>query len=84
MGYFLSNGQHQLGTIFLAWSVVQSLVPVFTGGLSDRYGYKETIFVSTVLKMGAYVIMAMYPTYEGFFVGAIVLALGTGIFKPGI
>ncbi|NVK11376.1 MAG: MFS transporter [Gammaproteobacteria bacterium] len=74
----------QLGTIFLAWSVVQSLVPVFTGGLSDRYGYKETIFVSTVLKMGAYVIMAMYPTYEGFFVGAIVLALGTGIFKPGI
>src|SRR5436190_18747428 len=30
------------GTLLLFWNLVQSLVPVFTGGLSDRYGYKET------------------------------------------
>ena len=28
--------------------------------------------------------MAFYPTYMGFLIGAIVLATGTGIFKPGI
>ncbi len=38
------------GTLLLCWNLVQSLIPVFTGGLSDRYGYKQTIFASTVIK----------------------------------
>ena len=33
------------------WALVQSFVPALTGGLSDRYGYKETIFASTVVKI---------------------------------
>jgi MFS family permease len=60
------------------------MVPVFTGGLSDRYGYKQTIFASTVLKALGYLIMAWLPTYEGFFLGAMFLAFGTAVFKPGI
>ena len=35
------------GTILAVWAMMQSVVPVFTGGLSDRYGYKETIFASS-------------------------------------
>lgn len=73
-----------LGIIFLIWAFVQSLVPALIGGLSDRLGYKLTIFISTVVKIIGYLIMAFYPTFEGFTVGAIVLATGTGIFKPGI
>lgn len=72
------------GTLLLCWNLVQSLVPIFTGGLSDRYGYKQTIFVSTVLKSIAYLTMAWIPTYAGFFLGAMLLATGTAIFKPGI
>src|SRR5215468_10082954 len=29
------------GTLLLFWNLVQSLIPVATGGLSDRYGYKQ-------------------------------------------
>jgi dipeptide/tripeptide permease len=72
------------GTILLVWALIQSLLPVFTGGLSDRYGYKETIFVSTVVKIMGYLVMAFFPTYWGFFGGAVLLATGTAIFKPGI
>ncbi len=72
------------GIILTCWAMVQSLVPVFTGGLSDRIGYKETIFISTLVKIAGYAVMAYFPSYNGFFVGAILLALGTGIFKPGI
>ena len=72
------------GTILLVWALIQSIVPVFTGGLSDRYGYKETIFVSTIIKIIGYLIMAFFPTYGGFFAGAAFLALGTAVFKPGI
>ena len=72
------------GTILMTWALIQSILPVFTGGLSDRYGYKETIFVSTIVKISGYLCMAWFPTFWGFFLGAVLLASGTAIFKPGI
>jgi MFS family permease len=72
------------GTLLLFWNLTQSLIPIFTGGLSDRYGYKQTIFASTVIKCFGYLLMAWWPTYWGFFTGAMFLALGTAVFKPGI
>ncbi len=72
------------GTLLLFWNLVQSLIPVFTGGLSDRYGYKETIFASTVIKSLGYLVMAWFHSYWGFFAGAMLLATGTAIFKPGV
>lgn len=72
------------GNILLVWALIQSLLPVVTGGLSDRYGYKETIFVSTVVKILGYLCMALFPSTGGFLAGAVLLATGTAIFKPGI
>jgi MFS family permease len=72
------------GWLLFAWNLVQSLVPVFIGGLADRYGYKETIFISTGIKCFGYLLMAWLHSYWGFFAGAMFLALGTAIFKPGI
>jgi dipeptide/tripeptide permease len=72
------------GTILMVWALIQSLVPVLTGGLADRYGYKETIFASTVVKISGYLTMGVWTSYAGFFAGSILLALGTAIFKPGI
>lgn len=74
----------QFGIILGTWAWVQSVVPVFTGGLSDRYGYKQTIFASTVIKISGYLVMASFPTFYGFFAGAMLLAAGTAVFKPGI
>lgn len=74
----------KFGTLLLFWNLTQSLVPIFTGGLSDRYGYKRTIFLSTVIKSFGYLLMAWFGTYPGFFAGSLCLALGTAIFKPGI
>ena len=84
-----SNGglgivESDLSIIFMVWALIQSFVPVLTGGLSDRYGYKETIFASTVFKILGYIVMAFFPTFWGFLIGAAILAFGTGIFKPGI
>jgi len=73
-----------LGWVLLTWNLVQSLVPVFIGGLADRHGYKETIFTATVIKCFGYLVMAWFHSYWGFFCGAVFLALGTAIFKPGI
>jgi len=74
----------EFGTILMVWALIQSLIPVLTGGLADRYGYKETIFASTVVKISGYLTMGIWTNYTGFFAGAILLATGTAIFKPGI
>ncbi len=74
----------KFGIILMVWSGFQGFLPIVVGGLADRYGYKLTIAISTVVKMVAYLIMAFFPTFYGFLVGAIFLATGTAIFKPGI
>ncbi|MFK7915833.1 MAG: MFS transporter [Pseudomonadales bacterium] len=84
-----SNGglglvESDLGILFAVWAVTQTFVPVFTGAISDRVGYKQTIFAATVLKIIGYLIMAWQPSFWGFMAGAVVLAFGTGVFKPGI
>jgi len=56
------NGLHftqiQKGTIFFVWALVQSLVPMFSGGFADRYGYKRTIATSIALAATGYILMA--------------------------
>ena len=74
----------QLGDIFLVWALVQTWVPFLTGGLSDRIGYKVTIFLATFLKITGYLVMANFASYWGFMAAALIVAFGTGIFKPGI
>lgn len=72
------------GTIMLIFAMTQTFVPIFLGGTADRFGYKQTIALSTAIKIAAYLTMAWFPTFGGFTVGAMLLAFGTGIFKPGI
>jgi dipeptide/tripeptide permease len=96
----------QKGTIFMWWAMVQSFLPVFTGGFADRYGYKINIAISTVIKIAGYLVMGfaieIAATMTGlsmdehlgaaggeytlpiFFTGAMLLAAGTAIFKPGV
>ncbi|RLV61321.1 MFS transporter [Parashewanella curva] len=81
-GLGISLGDY--GIIMFWFAITQTFVPVFTGGISDRVGYKETIFASTVIKIAAYLVMAFFPSFWGFLIGAMLLAGGTGIFKPGI
>ena len=74
----------QFGAILMVWSGFQGTIPIFVGGLADRYGYKLMIGVSTCIKISAYLIMAAFHSYLGFMLGAVCLATGTAIFKPGI
>jgi len=97
--------QIEKGQIWAVWAIVQSFLPILSGGFADRYGYKINIAASTVLKIIGYAIMGYTleiagffsgkpiaearalgtdHVYEIFFAGALFLAAGTAIFKPGI
>lgn len=95
----------QKGTIYAVWAILQSFVPILSGGFADQYGFKINIALSTVLKIMGYLVMGWcIPLAEGlagmplaqardagvdrvfeiFFLGAMLLAVGTAIFKPGV
>jgi dipeptide/tripeptide permease len=74
----------QKGTIFAHWAFWQSVLPMFTGGFADRYGHKKTIVVAILIKIVGYILMATRLDYEGFYLGCMLLAIGTAIFKPGV
>ncbi len=72
------------GIIYFWWAIFQSVLPTFTGGYADRYGYKKTIFWAINLKVIGYLLMATQRSFAGFLIGVLFLATGTAIFKPGI
>jgi POT family proton-dependent oligopeptide transporter len=72
------------GFIFMWWALVQSALPVFTGGFADRYGYKKQIVVAILLKGLGYVLMATQRDFWPFLAGCLLLAAGTAVFKPPI
>jgi dipeptide/tripeptide permease len=76
--------QSEKGFIFMWWALVQSALPVFTGGFADRYGYKRQIVVAIILKGLGYFTMATQRAFWPFFTGCLLLAAGTAIFKPPI
>jgi dipeptide/tripeptide permease len=76
--------QAQKGTIYAIWALVQSGVPMVSGGFADRYGYKKTIAVSATINVVAFSLMANVRSYPLFFAACLLLGLGTALFKPGL
>ena len=82
----------QRGTIMGVWALIQTILPMFTGGFSDRYGYKISLYIAFTINTAAYVLMGysksiavglgMPDAYLTFFLPVIMLATGTAIFKP--
>jgi POT family proton-dependent oligopeptide transporter len=72
------------GMIYSLWFIFQSLLPTFTGGYADRYGYKKTLAAAITLNVLGYVLMGTQTSLAGFTAGVIVLASGTALFKPSL
>ena len=72
------------GTIYFWWFLFQSLLPIVTGGIADRYGYKKILTFSIAMNTAGYLVMAYCHSYTGFFGGVIMLATGTAFFKPSL
>ncbi len=72
------------GWIYMWWAVFQSFLPMVTGGIADRYGYKRVLFFAISANVIGYIMMANLHSYYGFFASILVLATGTAFFKPSL
>ena len=78
------------GVIYAWWSIFQSFLPIVTGGLADRFGYKRSMTFAISTMMVGYLCIAFMRDIPGvtnfwsFFLAILVLATGTAFFKPSI
>jgi dipeptide/tripeptide permease len=70
------------GLFFGVWSLVQCLLPMVTGGFSDRYGYRRSLMVAFGINIVGYALMGYATSWWGFMAACCLIGTGTAIFKP--
>jgi POT family proton-dependent oligopeptide transporter len=70
------------GVFFGTWALIQCILPMFTGGFADRYGYRASLLVAYGINMVGYGLMAWVHSWWGFMIACCLIGTGTAIFKP--
>ena len=66
-------------------SVIQPILyflPIVSGALADRFGYRKALTVAFALLGTGYFLTSQFTTYTYVFLALVVMALGAGTFKP--
>jgi dipeptide/tripeptide permease len=58
------------------------LMPVFTGALADRYGYKKMFVIAYLIMIASYYLLGQFTTFPTFLAAFMFVAVGAAIFKP--
>jgi dipeptide/tripeptide permease len=74
--------EEQAGTITGIVMFFLYLMPVVTGALADRYGYRKLFIIAYAIMVPAYWCLSFYKSYNGFLFGFMMVAVGAAIFKP--
>ena len=76
--------QAQKGTMMGLGMAILYFLPVITGALADRYGYKKMMLLSFLVHVSAFLLIPHFKTYGAVFAMYIYLAIGSAMFKPVI
>lgn len=79
-GLALSNVDR--GIFFGTWSLLQCILPMFTGGFADRYGYRVSLMTAFTINIVGYAAMGYATSWWSFMGACCLIATGTAIFKP--
>jgi MFS family permease len=74
----------QKGLIFGIWALIQCLVPMVSGGYTDSYGYKKSMYVAFAINIVGYCTMANANGFWLMMLAACLVGTGTAIFKPPV
>ena len=66
-------------------STIQPLLyflPILSGAVADRMGYRKTLMVAFALLGGGYFLTSQMDTYAAVFFALVIMGFGAGTFKP--
>ncbi|MFA6768633.1 MAG: MFS transporter, partial [Parabacteroides sp.] len=78
----LEFSQAQKGILMGVGTGILYFLPVLTGAIADRYGYKKVLFLAFLVYISAFILLPMFSTFTGVFLMYLYLAVGAALFKP--
>lgn len=75
-------GLKDIGFLAALYPAVWGVTQLITGGLSDRLGRKWLTVIGMWIQAAGLMAIAMWGTFEGFALGAVLLGLGTAMVYP--
>ncbi len=76
--------QTQKGMIMGIGTGILYFLPIITGAIADRYGYKKVLILAFTIYVSAFLLFPLFDTFTGVFLVYIYLAIGAALFKPVI
>jgi len=76
--------QTQKGAIMGYGTGILYFLPVLTGSIADKYGYKRVLAIAFTIYTSAFILLPMFNTFTGVFAMYLYLAVGAALFKPVI
>jgi len=78
----LGFGEQSVGFLQSIVYAATYVVPILGGALADRYGYRRMLLVAFSLLAAGYFAAGHVSTYALVFLALLVMATGSGLFKP--
>lgn len=78
----LGYSRDQLGVVQTLFLLLSYVLPLFSGTLADRYGFKTLLIVSYVAYLPAILLLIFTKTFSGIALTMLAIGLAAGIFKP--
>ena len=78
----LEFSQSQKGILMGVGTGILYFLPVLTGAIADRYGYKKILFLAFLIYTSAFILFPLFDSFTGVFLLYLYLAVGAALFKP--
>ncbi len=78
LGFTQTQKGDMMGTV----TAILYILPLFTGALADRFGYKKMLIIAFVVYSLSYLLMGQVRSYEAVYGAFLLVALGAALFKP--
>ena len=80
----LEFSQSQKGMIMGIGTGILYFLPIITGAIADRFGYKKILIIAFSVYITAFLAFPLFDTFTSVFLVYIYLAIGAALFKPVI
>ena len=78
----LGFSQVEKGLIMGIVNAILYFLPVITGAIADRFGYKRVLLIAFVILSSGYYAMGQVSSFTGIFLTFFYVAIGAALFKP--
>ncbi len=76
--------QAQKGTLMGTVTAILYFLPLFTGAIADRVGYKKVLVAAYLILSSGYFMMGTFSSFSAVYLAFLWVAVGAALFKPVI